>query len=796
MWYGGFRPALAAVILGGLAADYFLLPPRGSFSLASVNERVGMVLYLCTGVGIAALGGAMEAARRRAEASAAKRAEAETALQATNEQLEARVAGRTAELESSRASTEQSEARMGGIVNSAMDAVISVDGAQRVVLFNAAAERMFRCPAAEAMGQPLDRFIPPSYREQHRRHIEGFGETGVTSRSMHSMGELSGVRSSGEEFLIEASISQVEVAGQKIYTAIIRDITDRRRAEAAGILLAAIVESSTDAIVGKDLNGVVTSWNAGAEGMFGYSAEEMVGRSITRIIPPERQNEEEMTLAKIRRGERVEHFETVRMRKDGGLINVSLTVSPIKDSSGEIIGASKVARDMTDWKRAIEALRESEERMQAVTENLTEGLIFSDIEGRVLHWNRAGLEMHGFASLDECLLKLPEFAGIFELATLDGAVLPVDQWPLARVLRGEPLRDMEVRIRRHDPPWERIFNYSGAIIHDASGKPHAFLAIGDITERKRAEAARRASEAHYRTLFEYAPDGILIGDPDSYYLDANGTMCRMLGYCREELIGLHASDIIAPADAGQIDPALAVIKGGAEFRAELRFRRKDGSIFPAEVRATTMPDGNLLGMIHDITERKRSDDRVRWLASFPEQNPNPIVEFEREGGAITYANPEAIRAIPDLESDGLGHPWLAGVRALVSTWDGRGAETMRLEAAFGERHFLLTASYIGASQRVRVYGSDITERMRAEAAISQLNEELEDRVVPSAPPSSRRPTRSWRHFPTRSRTTCARRCGRWMGFRRRCWRITARSCRRRAGATCRPSARARSGWAR
>src|SRR6201984_3480563 len=138
------------------------------------------------------------------------------------------------------------------------------------------------------------------------------------------------------------------------------DITERKRAEQATRLLAAIVESSHDAIVSKRLNGVITSWNKGAERLFGYTAEEAVGQNITLIIPPERRDEEKMIVEQLTRGERVDNFETVRMRKDGSLLDVSLTISPMKDAAGRVVGASKLARDITERKRSEEALRQAQ----------------------------------------------------------------------------------------------------------------------------------------------------------------------------------------------------------------------------------------------------------------------------------------------------------------------------------------------------------------------------------------------------------------------------------------------------
>ena len=246
----------------------------------------------------------------------------------------------------------ESETKLSGIIESAMDAIISINEEQRIVLFNAAAETMFGCSSHEAIGLSIEKFIPDRYRRGHSDRVTTFGNSDVVQRSMTRLVGVSGLRSNGEEFPIEASISHLETNGQKFFTVIVRDITQRRLSEAAAAHLAAIVDSSDDAIVGKDTNGIVTSWNKGAEKIFGFTPEEMVGRSITAVIPEDRIGEETEILERIRRGENVRHFDTVRIRKDGKPIDVSITVSSIKDNSGSIIGASKIARDVTDRKRS------------------------------------------------------------------------------------------------------------------------------------------------------------------------------------------------------------------------------------------------------------------------------------------------------------------------------------------------------------------------------------------------------------------------------------------------------------
>jgi len=148
------------------------------------------------------------------------------------------------------------------------------------------------------------------------------------------------------------------------------DITERKQAERATGLLGAIVDSSDDAIISKNLDGTITTWNKGAQRIFGYSAEEAVGHPITMLIPPDRLEEETTILERLKRGERVDHFETIRLRKDGAALDISLTISPVRDDKGRVIGASKIARDITERKRAQEALEISEERLRVLANGL------------------------------------------------------------------------------------------------------------------------------------------------------------------------------------------------------------------------------------------------------------------------------------------------------------------------------------------------------------------------------------------------------------------------------------------
>ncbi len=671
--------------------------------------------------------------------------------------------------------------------------------------------------------------------------------------------------------------------------------------------LSAIVDSSDDAIISKDLDGVITSWNKGAEKLFGYTAREMVGSPITRLIPADRQDEKDQIFEYIKQGMSVENLETLRQTEGGARIDVSITVSRIRDGAGKIIGASFIGRDITvqkeherelarltrlyaamsqinqaivwmptraelfekicqvlveqggfymawigwhdpethqlaplavcgdenDYIRCIkiygddrpegrgptglafrtgqpyicndmlndpvtllwraellrrgfrasavfpirltnevcgtltvyseepwyfqdkeialleeaatdvsfaldnlardEARRQAEQTLRSemqfsdtMIESMPGVFYFYDSTRRFLRWNRNFETVTGYGGEEISRMHPLDFfigedkarveqriAEVFskgessieaDFVAKDGTATPCFFTGRRVVFDGKSCLvgmgiDISDRRRAEDRlaeserkyrelvehansiilRWnsegiitflnefgQRFFGYSAEeiigrhvletivpptesggrdlgrlmeeicaspeafeqninenmrrngervwiawtnrIVCDAQGQVVEFLSIGtDITERKRAEEARQESEARYRKLFECAPNGIFIADRESYNIDANPSMCRMVGYTRDEMIGLHASEFVVPSEVAHIEPTLRAIKETSDHLREWRLRRKNGSVFPAEVIATLMPDGNLLGLVRDITERKEAE---------------------------------------------------------------------------------------------------------------------------------------------------------------------------------------------
>jgi PAS domain S-box-containing protein len=246
---------------------------------------------------------------------------------------------------------------LAAIVSSSDDPIISKDLNGIITSWNDAAARVFGYDAEEIVGSPILRLIPP---DLYHEEPEFLRKLRAGERIEHY--ETERLRKNGERFAVSLTISPVKDATGRVIGAskILRDISERRRIEETRSRLAAIVDSADDAIFSKDLNGIILTWNEGARRMFGYTADEIVGQSIRRLIPEHLRGEEDEILRKLRAGQRIEHYETIRMKKSGELFEVSVTISPIKDEKGNVIGASKIARDISDRKRIERLLLESE----------------------------------------------------------------------------------------------------------------------------------------------------------------------------------------------------------------------------------------------------------------------------------------------------------------------------------------------------------------------------------------------------------------------------------------------------
>jgi PAS domain S-box-containing protein len=270
------------------------------------------------------------------------------------------------------------------------------------------------------------------------------------------------------------------------------DLTERNRAEEDRGRLAAIVQSSDDAIIGKTLDGIVTSWNEGARRLFGYTAGEMVGQPLARLIPGDRLEEELQILAHLRRGERVEHFETVRQAKGGSLVDVSVSISPIRDASGQIVGASKIARDVGGRKRAQAAVEQANQRLreQAMVLELAPVLV-RDMDNHIVLWTRGAEELYGF-SKEEALGRISH-----ELFQTE---FPESLHNLDEILRRTGRWEGSLVHRKRDG--ERLVVASQQIIdHDLAGQPMRILEANvDITERQRAQAELSQSQEQLRAL--------------------------------------------------------------------------------------------------------------------------------------------------------------------------------------------------------------------------------------------------------------------------------------------------------
>jgi len=372
----------------------------------------------------------------------------------------------------------------------------------------------------------------------------------------------------------------------------------------AQALLAFIVESSNDAIIGKRLDGTIVSWNKAAELLYGYRPDEIIGKPISTLAPPGRPDEVPRILGRIRQGEIIDHFETVRVRKGGGLVHVSLSVFPIRNGTGEVVGAAMVAFDIGAQMHSHQLLRESETTFRLLFANNPFPMWVYDLETlQFLEVNSAAEASYGYSRDEFLKLRLTD-------------IRPAEDAPLLRKNLAEPRPKLQ-----ESGPWRHQFK-NGRIIEvqitshliDWSGRPAAFVVARDVSEQKRAEAKLCESEERFRSAFEHAPMGMCMTALDGRFLQVNAALCRLLGYSEQELPKGAWQKLTHPDDL-QVsrDAALQLAHGAlATLQFEKRYLHKNGNAIWVRLSISVVRDArgipsHFITHAEDITGQKRRE---------------------------------------------------------------------------------------------------------------------------------------------------------------------------------------------
>ncbi len=628
-WYGGKRPGLLTTALSALVSAYLFLGIPYSLD-RSLEEALLLGVFLLVSLVITFL---TEKAQR-----------AESKERASREQLLT-------------------------TLKSIGDAVIATDAQGRVTFMNEVAQTLTGWKMSEAVGRELGQVFQ-IVNEETRNEVESPAEKVLREgRIVGLANHTLLIAKDGTEIPIDDSGAPMRDEEGNINGVVLvfRNITEQREAEEVRRQLASIVESSVDAIIGKTLEGIIRSWNKSAERLYGYSAEEVIGHPISILVPPDRPEEIPDILSRLKRGERVEHFETKRVKKNGEVIDIALTISPIVNAEGTITGAATIARNITERKLAEQALGESKERLKQALEAARMGTWEWNIQTGVITWSETLEPLHGLAP--------GTFGGSFE--DFIQLIHPEDreslQQAVADAIEQGTNYDIEFRVVWPDGS-VRWMEGKGLAFKDESGKPVRMTGLAmDIADRKQAEEALRAGEQRYRAFVRNSSEAIWrfeLDEPVSidlsedeqidmcyrhgYLGECNDAMAEMYGFSHAaEIVGARLGDLLVRDDPNNVAFLRAFIRSGYRLaEAESHELDKDGNPKYFLNNLVGIIEGRKLlrgwGTQRDITERRLAEDALRDSeARFRRVVESNIVgvSFSTFDGKITDANDAYLKMV-------------------------------------------------------------------------------------------------------------------------------------------------------